>query len=121
MGAGRLLSPPATAGQCWARASKARSGSGRPRVAPLSGSGELGHLALSAAPSPQGLSRASKCHHLAILLLFGNFGSSLQMKVRLIIGCGLCIDKDMNFADTPEMRLILGAACNREITVISRP
>ena len=44
--------------------------------------------------------------------------SSPWTKVRLIIGCGLFIDKDMNFADTPEMWLILGEACNGEITVI---
>ena len=55
-----------------------------------------------------------------ILLLLGNFVArrfSLQTKVRLIIRSSLCVDKDMNFADTPEMWLILSAACYREITV----
>ena len=72
---------------------------------------------------PQALTARAKPVNATIprLLLFGNFvacGSSLPTTERLIIRYGLCMDKDMNFADTPGMRLILCAACIREITVI---
>ena len=66
---------------------------------------------------------ASKPCDLPILLLIGNFvkvarGSSLRTKVRLTIRCGLYMEEKRNLADTPEVWLILSAACNHEITVI---
>ena len=60
---------------------------------------------------------------LAILLLTGHFvkvarGSLLRTTERLIIGCGLCMNKEQNVADIQRMWLIVSAACNREITVL---
>ncbi|KAF4801366.1 hypothetical protein TURU_035760 [Turdus rufiventris] len=84
-----------------------------------SSSAELGqHVPV---PRPHGPSQANKHPHAMILLLFGNFvahGSSLPTTERLIIGCGLCMDKERNACQHPAMRLIVCAACNREITVI---
>ena len=111
--------PPATVGQHRARASKPAAAAAGPeqphRVAAAS-------WATWPHRQPRALTARVEPVNAAIprLLLFGNFvarGSSLAMTERLIIGCGLCMDKDMNFADTLEMRLILRAAYIREITV----
>ena len=57
------------------------------------------------------LSRASKPHDPAILLLIGNSvkvarGSLLQTKVQFIIQSGLYVEEERNVSDTPEVQLI---------------
>ncbi|KAF4791780.1 hypothetical protein TURU_127896 [Turdus rufiventris] len=74
-------------------AGQRRRGSAEPSQHSPSGGREVSSRACTA-PSP-----ASKPCDLAILLLTGNFvkvarGSSLRMKVRFIIRCGLYMDKE---------------------------